>query len=106
VTFLWVLGAPTAAQPNRAFTATFGDFDPAAPDLIQLFDFVSGAAKSIASSDAYGFGRPAVGAGRLLIPDAAGAQASVQVFDISATPTKTTSFVADTKLPPREIAAY
>ncbi len=112
VTFLWVLGAPTATRPNRAFTATFGSFatatSPAAPDLIQMFDFVSGATTSIASSTAFALGRPAVGSGRLLIPDAKASQPRIHVYDITGTPTETSAFEPDpiNHLPPRELAGY
>jgi hypothetical protein len=108
VTFLWVLGAPTAANPTRAFTATLGSLDPATPDRLQMFDFASGTTMPIASAAAFDLGRPALGGGRLLVPDATRAQPRVHVLDVTGTPTGLSAFEADTvnHFSPREIAAY
>ena len=108
VTFLWVLGSPTAANPNRAFTATMGSFSPASPDRLQVFDFVTGTTMSVATAAAFDLGRPALGGGRLLVPDATKTQPRVHVLDISGTPTGLNAFEADTvnHFAPREIAAY
>jgi hypothetical protein len=108
VTFLWTLGAPTTANPNRAFTATLGSFTSGSPDRLQMFDFVTGATMSIATAAAFDLGRPALGGGRLLVPDATMAQPRVHVLDITGTPTGLSAFEADTvnHFAPREIAAY
>jgi hypothetical protein len=108
VTFLWVLAAPIAAQPNRAFTSTFGSFSPSKPDLIQMFDVISGTTMSIGSSTPFDLGRPTLGGGRLLVPDATASQPRVHVFDITGTPTETSAFTSDPNngLPPREITGY
>jgi hypothetical protein len=108
VTFLWVLGAPTTASPTRAFTATFGSFTPASPDRLQMFDFVSGAAMSIATSSAFALGRPALAGGRLLVPDGDPAQPRVHVIDVTGTPAGLNAFAPDpvNGFLPREVAAY
>jgi hypothetical protein len=107
VTFLWVLGAPTATQPNRAFTATLGSFG-GDPDQVQLFDFVSGTTKPILSSGAYNLGRPALAPGRLLVPDGIAAQPRIHVLDVTGTPNELSAFTSDPDkgLPPVEVAGY
>jgi hypothetical protein len=111
VTFAWVVPMPTATGgATRAFTATLGSFSPSAPDRLYQFDFVTGGTVSFGSASPFDLGKPAVGNGRLLLPDAKASAPRVHVFDASGagTPTETTAFEPDTAngLPPREIAWY
>jgi hypothetical protein len=111
VTFAWVAPLPTSTGgATRAFTSTLGSFSPSVPDHLYQFDFVTGAAMSFGTASPFDLGKPAVGNGRLLVPDAKASAPRVHVFDASGAgaPTETAAFVADTAsgLPPREIAWY
>jgi hypothetical protein len=110
VTFAWVVAMPSASNAMRAFTSTMGSFSPSVPDHLYQFDFLTGGTASFGTASPFDLGRPAVGNGRLLVPDAKASAPRVHVFDAtgSAAPTETTAFVADSAsgLPPREIAWY
>jgi hypothetical protein len=112
VDFQWVAGQATASG-TRAFTSLFGAAafggSPEVPDAALAVDLGSGATTGVVTLPAYGIGRGALdAAGRLVLPDAGSTPPRVHVYDVSAAPTETTAFVADTvlNLPPREVAWY
>ncbi|HMF42914.1 MAG TPA: hypothetical protein VKQ32_19715, partial [Polyangia bacterium] len=107
LTFAWVLAYPSAASPSRAFTATLGSFSPSLPDTLYQFDYVGGGLASFGTASPFDLGMPAVGNGRLLVPDANSAMPRVHVFDTDAL-TESLAFVPDTAngLPPRQVAWY
>jgi len=111
VTFAWVVPLPASTGgATRAFTSTLGSFSPSVPDNLYQFDFVTGATMSFGTASPFDLGKPAVGNGRLLVPDAKASAPRIHVFDASGggAPTETTAFIADSAsgLPPREVAWY
>jgi hypothetical protein len=110
VTFAWVVAMPSASNAMRAFTSTLGSFSPSVPDHLYQFDFLTGGTASFGTASPFDLGRPAVGNGRLLVPDAKASAPRIHIFDATGTaaPSETTAFVADSAsgLPPREVAWY
>ena len=112
VNFQWVAGQATATT-TRAFASLFGAAasggSPEVPDAALAVDLGSGATTGVAMLPAFGIGRGAFdAAGRLVLPDAGSAQPRLHVYDVTAAPTETDAFVADSvlNLPPREVAWY
>ena len=107
ISFGWVLAAPSAAAPNRAFAATF-DPKGIAPDALFQFDFVSGAVTPVTSADAFSLGSPALADQLLFVPEALFVAPKVQLVDLSVTPPLISGLTADSKngLPPRAVAWY
>jgi hypothetical protein len=103
----WVLALPPAAGGTRAFAVT-NDPNDVDPDALFAFDFVVGTATRFATSDPFTLGRPAGLPGLLLMPNATRATPRIDLYDVTAAPTATTSFTSDpvTNLPPQEIAPY
>jgi hypothetical protein len=107
VSFGWVLGAPSAAAPNRAFAGTY-DPKGIAPDALFQFDFVSGSVTPVTSASAFALGSPALSDQLLLVPEALFTAPKVQLVDVTGTPQPISGFTPDPKngLPPRAIAWY
>jgi hypothetical protein len=110
VNAFWIVAAPSAVAPHRAFAGALGSFDPVVPDSVFAFDFLVGSSAPLASSDAFALGMGAATANVLLVPDAATSTPQVRVFSIAGagTPAQTATFATDTAngLPPREIGWY
>jgi hypothetical protein len=107
VSFGWVLSAPTAAAPNRAFAATY-DPNGIAPDAVFQFDFASGAVTPVATAAAFSLGSVALADQLLFVPEALMTAPKVQLIDVTAAPHAGSGFTTDTKngLPPRAVAWY
>ncbi len=107
VSFGWVLAAPSAAAPNRAFAATF-DPKGVAPDAVFQFDFVSGAVTPVTTAAAFSVGSPAMADQLLFVPEALLKEPKVQLIDVTVTPQPISGFKPDPKngLPPRAVAWY
>ncbi|HLK88641.1 MAG TPA: hypothetical protein VKZ18_02035 [Polyangia bacterium] len=103
----WVLALPPAAGGTRAFAVT-NDPNDVEPDALFAFDYVAGTATRFATSDPYTLGRAAGLPGLLLMPNATRTTPRIDLYDVTAAPTATTSFTSDpvTNLPPQEIAPY
>ena len=85
VTFAWVVPLPTSTGgATRAFTSTLGSFSPSVPDHLYQFDFVTGGTMSFGTASPFDLGKPAVGNGRLLLPDAKASAPRIHVFDATA----------------------
>jgi hypothetical protein len=109
INFSWVLSAPTAASPTRAFASTSDpDFNGGKPDILYAFDFAAGTATQIATSDQFAIGPSAATASLLFVPEALAAAPKIQLFDITATPQPTIGFASDTvnMLSPTAVAWY
>ncbi|HVV16995.1 MAG TPA: hypothetical protein VHH90_07310 [Polyangia bacterium] len=107
VSFGWVLAAPSAAAPGRAFAATY-DPKGIAPDALFQCDFVSGAVTPVTKAAAFSIGAPALAGQLLFVPEAPLMGPTVQLVDVKVAPQPNGGFTADPKngLPPREIAWY
>ncbi|MDB4982942.1 MAG: hypothetical protein JWM82_3694, partial [Myxococcales bacterium] len=115
VNFSWV----GALSPTRVLAATFGTFadaktnTPGTKDAVFSIDLVTGTGTSLGlEGEAFDFGRAAVSATTLLVPDASSVANTprVHVYTVPATGDATQTAVLDAdpakKLPPREIAWY
>ena len=111
LSFQWIAGT-TSAGKQRAFVTTLGAFPsaglPAVPDAAFVVDLGTGATSQIGTSTAYDLGSGALAGRNLLLPDASPAMPRVHVYDVSATPVETSSFVSDAAngLAPRQVAPY
>jgi hypothetical protein len=107
VSFAWVLSAPTASSPARAFANT-SDPNDVNPDGLFVFDFVAGTATQIATSDPFSLGPSAATSSLLFVPEFLGTMPKIQLYDITATPQPTTAFAPDPTngLSPTEVAWY
>ena len=107
ISFGWVLSAPTAAAPNRAFAATY-DPKGIAADAVFEFDFASGAVTPVTTAAAFSVGSSALSDQLLFVPEALSMSPKVQLIDVSATPQVKNGFTPDPTngLPPRAIAWY
>ncbi len=105
--FEWVLGAPTADAPNRAFAGTY-DPNDVAPDALFEFDVVSGLVTPVGTAAAFALGAPALAGDLLFVPEALASTPKVQIFDVSAAPQGVKAFTPDVTngLPPRQVAWY
>ena len=103
----WVLSAPSAASPNRAFAAT-SDPRRIAPDAVFQFDFESGAVTPIVTAPSGSVGSPELANQLLFVPEALSVAPKVQPIDVTGAPQPLNGFTADPKngLPPRAIAWY
>ena len=107
VSFGWVLAAPSAAAPNRAFAATY-DPKGIAPDALFQFDFASGAVVPVTTSAPFSLGSPALADQLLFVPEALLTAPKVQLLDVTGTPQPKSGFTPDPKngLPPRAIVWF
>jgi hypothetical protein len=107
ISFGWVLAAPTAAAPTRAFAATF-DPKGIAPDALFQFDFASGAVTPVTTAAAFSMGSSALADQLLFVPEALLSAPKVQLFEVAGTPQPTSGFTPDPTngLPPRAITWY
>ncbi|HVY38504.1 MAG TPA: hypothetical protein VHM31_11230 [Polyangia bacterium] len=103
----WVLSAPSAASPNRAFAATT-DPQRIAPDAVFAFDFASGAVTPVITAVAASVGSAAIANQLLFVPEALPGAPKVQLVDVTSAPRPTTGFTPDPKsgLPPRAVGWY
>ncbi|HVT07073.1 MAG TPA: hypothetical protein VHO67_06430 [Polyangia bacterium] len=103
----WVVGAPSATAPNRAFAATY---DPRriAPDAVFAFDFATGAVTPVITAPPASVGSAGIANQLLFVPEALSAQPKVQLVDVTGAPQPLSTFTADPKngLPPLAIAWY
>ena len=107
VSAAWVLSAPTAAGATRAFASGSGP-TAARSDGLYVFDFASGIATQIATSDPHSIGRSAATASLLFVPEFLATSGRVQLYDITSTPVMGIAFASapGLQLPPTEIAWY
>ena len=107
LSFSWALAIPPAGGGTRAFTVTT-DPNDLQPDALFAFDYVAGTASQFATSGPYTLGVPAALPGLLLMPNSTAKTPRIDLYDVSAEPTATTTFVSDplTGLPPQQIAPY
>ncbi len=103
----WVLALPPAGGGTRAFAVT-NDPNDVDPDALFAFDYVAGTTSEVATSGPYTFGMPAGLPGLLLMPNSTRSMPKIDLFDVTASPTATTTSISDpvTNLPPQEIAPY
>jgi hypothetical protein len=105
--FGWVIAAPAAGAPARAFA---GSYDPQgiAPDALVQFDFVSGSVTPVTTAAAFSIGVPALAGGLLFVPQALASAPKIQIVDVTVSPQPLSGFTADPAngLPAREIAWY
>jgi hypothetical protein len=103
----WVLALPPTGGGTRAFAVT-NDPNDVQPDALFAFDYVAGTAARFAISAPYTLGQAAGLPGLLLMPNSTLSMPQVDLYDVSASPTTTTTFTSDpvTGLPPQVIAPY
>jgi hypothetical protein len=103
----WVLALPPTGGGTRAFAVT-NDPNDVQPDALFVFDYVAGTASQFATSNPYTLGMPAGLPGLLLMPNSTLSRPQIDLYDVTAAPTATTTFTSDpvTGLPPQEIAPY
>jgi hypothetical protein len=107
VSFSWVLSAPTAASPTRAFAST-NDPNFVMPDGLYAFDFALATATRFATSDPFTIGPSAASSSLLFVPEFLATSPKIQLFDITAAPTPTIAFASEPAigLSPTEVAWY
>ena len=103
----WVLALPPTAGGTRAFAVT-NDPNDLQPDALFAFDYVAGTAARFATSGPFTLGEPAGLPGLLLMPNSTLSMPQIALYDVTGTPTATTTFTSDpvTGLPPQEVAPY
>lgn len=107
ISFAWVLAAPTAASPSRAF-ASASDPNLVMPDVLYVFDFAAATATQIGTADPFAIGPSAATASLLFVPEALPTSPKIQLYDITGTPQPTIAFASDTvtMLSPTAVAWY
>ena len=103
----WVLALPPTGGGTRAFAVT-NDPKDVEPDALFAFDYVAATTSKVATSGPYTLGMPAGLPGLLLMPNSTTSMPRIDLYDVTASPAATTTFVSDpvTNLPPQEIAPY
>jgi hypothetical protein len=103
----WVLELPPTGGGTRAFAVT-NDPKAIAPDALFDFDYAAGTAARFATSNPYTLGQPAGLPGLLLIPNSTTSMPQIDLYDVTGTPTATSTFTSDpvTGLPPQQVGAY
>jgi hypothetical protein len=107
LSFEWVLPLPPTGGGTRAFAVTT-DPNDVQPDALFAFDYVAGTTSKIATSGPFTLGTPAGLPGLLLMPTSTRSMPQIDLYDVTASPTATTTFTSDpvTGLPPQEISPY
>jgi hypothetical protein len=107
LSFAWALALPPTGGGTRAFAVTTDPKD-VQPDALFAFDYVAATASKLATSGPYTLGMPAGLPGLLLMPNSTARTPRIDLYDVTGTPTATTTFTSDpvTGLPPQEIAPY
>ena len=107
ISFAWVIAAPTAASPSRAF-ASSSDPNLVMPDVLYVFDFAAAAATQIGTSDPFTIGPSAATTSLLFVPEFLPTTPKIQLYDITGTPQSSIAFASDTvtMLSPTAVAWY
>lgn len=105
--FSWVLGAPSAGSPNRAFAGTYNP-NGAALDAVFEVDIASGLVIRVGTASPFSAGMPALAGDLLFVPETLASTPRIQLFDVSGAPQAVSGFTPDVtnSLPPRQIAWY